>query len=57
MALFGTVYATPELHSSLTADWLHLIGTPGIQGMVASGTMNGKWGARLLTDLWSAVTS
>jgi hypothetical protein len=27
----------------------------GIQGRVASGTMNGKWGERLLIDLWSAV--
>ena len=29
----------------------------GIQGRVASGTMNEKWGARLLTDFWSAVIS
>ena len=28
-----------------------------IYGKLASGTTNGKWGARLLIDLWSAVTS
>jgi len=37
--------------------WLGENARSCIQGSVASGTMNGKWGARLLTDFWSAVIS
>jgi hypothetical protein len=41
----------------LVAVLTRSLGSTGIQGRVASGTMNEKWGARLLADFWSAVIS
>ncbi len=54
--LFVAVYATPAfiVPDSRLAPPERLSGS---QGRVASGTMNRKWGARLLSDFWSAVIS